>query len=197
MSHDCKLDAVLAEYNDCRGEIKIRIQQRTRMTQFYIIGLTAIIGFAVQSGNYFVMAIAPAYAIFMYSMIIGTYFYTDSLSNYIREEIELKKIPYILDKVPSQMDSLGGKSTLKWKTGWLGWETNFKECLKGDNPIPRKKVLYVFSWGAVFASVVSLGYALFLLKFHIILIFVLVCILLLAYGGMIEWIRRKSYPGKR
>lgn len=196
MSRDCKLDAVLAEYNDCRGEIRIRIQQRTRMTEFYIIGLTAIIGVAVQSGNYLVMAIAPAYAIFMYSMIIGTYFYTDSLSNYIREEIELKKIPYILGKVPPKMDFLGDEPPPKWETRWLGWETNFKKYLKGDNPIPRKKVLYVFSWGVIFASVVSLGYALFLLKFHIILIIVLVCILLLAYGGMIEWIRRKSY-GKR
>lgn len=197
MSHDCKLDAVLAEYNDCRREIRIRIQQRTRMTQFYIIGLTAIIGLAVQSGNYFVMAIAPAYAIFMYSMIIGTYFYTDSLANYIREEIELKKIPYILGKVPHQMDFLGDELTAKWETRWLGWETNFEKCFKGANPIPRKKVLYVFSWGVIFASVVSLGYALFLLKFHIILIIVLVSVLLWTYGGMIEWIRRKSYPGKR
>jgi len=141
----------LTEYSDCREEIKIRIQQRTRMTEFYIIGLTAIAGFAIQSGNYLIMAIAPAYAMFIHALILGTYFYTDSLAHYIREEIELKKIPHILGGVP-QMKSLGKTTSLEWKTGWLGWETNFEACLKGFNPIRRRKILYLFSWGTILTS---------------------------------------------
>ena len=46
---DCRLKAVLAEYDDCRNEIKIRLQERTRMTDFYIVGVAAIASFAAQS----------------------------------------------------------------------------------------------------------------------------------------------------
>lgn len=141
-----KLKTVLAEYNDCRDEIKTRIQQRTRMTEFSILGLAAITGFAIQSGNYSVMSVAPAYTVFIYAMIINTYFYTDSLAHYIREEIELKKIPHILRKVPS-MNFLGEKTTHDWETRWLGWEINYERCLRKRNPLSRKKILHFFSLG--------------------------------------------------
>lgn len=193
---DLKLDAVLSEYDDCRDEIKIRIQQRTRMTEFYIVGLAAIAGFAIQSGNYCIMVIAPAYAVFIYAMIIGTYFYTDSLGNYIREEIELKKIPHILGK-PPPMAFVGEKTSLKWKTGWLAWETNFYEHLTKWRPPSRKKILYLFTWGIISVSTISLIYGLIALEVHIVLVIFLALITLLAYGFVIEWVKRQEYPGKR
>lgn len=195
-SLDRKLKAVLTEYNDCRDEIKTRIQQRTRMTEFFILGLAAIAGFAVQSGNYFIMFIAPAYAVFIYAMIDGTYFYTDSLSHYIREEIELKKIPHILGEVP-QMDFLGKKTALEWKTRWLGWETNFERCLRKWNPVRRRKILYFFSWGIVLVSSISCGYGLTLLKVNTAEIILVALVMLLVYGLIIEWVSRKEYVGKR
>ena len=124
---DRKLQAVLAEYNDCRGEIMIRIQQRTRMTQFYVVGIVAIAGYAVQTRNYFLMLIASAYAMFIYTMIIGTYFYTDALAHYVRDEIESKKIPHILGEVPQKLPVK--ETVIDWETAWLGWETNFEKCL--------------------------------------------------------------------
>lgn len=196
MSLNRKLEAVLAEYSDCREEIKIRIQQRTRMTEFYIIGLTAIAGFAIQGGNYLIMAIAPAYAIFIHALILGTYFYTDSLAHYIREEIELKKIPHILGKVP-EMECLRKKTSLEWKTEWLGWETNFEECLKGLNPIRRRKILYFFSCGTVLISSISFGYGLFLSGLHIGLAIIFASAMFLAYGLIIGLLSLKEYRGKR
>jgi hypothetical protein len=195
-SLDRQLKAVLAEYNDCREEIKIRIQQRTRMTEFYIVGLAAIAGFAIQSRNYCIMVVAPAYAVFIYSMIIGTYFYTDSLGNYIREEIELKKIPYILGKLP-QMVFVGEETSLEWKTGWLAWETNFFERLTKGRPPGRKKMLYVFSWGIILVSTISLIYGLIALEVHFVLVMFLALIMLFAYGFVVEWVRRQEYLGKR
>lgn len=193
---DRKLDAVLSEYDDCRDEIKIRIQQRTRMTEFYIVGLAAIAGFAIQSENYCIMAIAPAYAVFIYSMIIGTYFYTDSLGNYVREEIELRKIPHILGK-PPPMVFLGEETSLEWKTGWLAWETNFYEHLTKWRPPSRKKMLYLFSWGIILVSTISSIYGLTALQVHILLVMFLTLTMLLAYGFIVEWVRRQQYPGKR
>ena len=195
MSLNRKLEAVLAEYSDCREEIKIRIQQRTRMTELYIIGLTAIAGFAIQSGNYLIVAIAPAYTIFIHALILGTYFYTDSLAHYIREEIELKKIPYILGDVP-QMKSHGKTTSLEWKTEWLGWETNFEECLKGFNPIRRRKILYLFSWGTVLISSISFGYGLVLSGLHIGLAIIFASVMFLAYGLIIGWLSLREYRGK-
>lgn len=191
-----KLKTVLAEYNDCRDEIKTRIQQRTRMTEFYILGLAAITGFAIQSGNYFVMSVAPAYTVFIYAMIINTYFYTDSLAHYIREEIELKKIPHILGKVPS-MNFLGEKTTHDWETRWLGWETNYERCLRKQNPLSRKKILHFFSWGIVLVSSISSGYGLILLKADNAQAFFYALTMALAYGTVIEWVSRRKYRGKR
>ena len=166
------------------------------MTEFYIVGLAAIAGFAIQSKNYCIMIVAPAYAVFIYSMIIGTYFYTDSLGNYIREEIELKKIPHILGKLP-QMKFLGDETSLEWKTGWLAWETNFFERLTKGRPPGRKKMLRVFSWGIILVSTVSMIYGLIELEVNTVLIMFLALIMLLTYGFIVEWVRLQKYPGKR
>ena len=195
-NHDDRLKAVLAEYNDCREEIRIRIQQRTRMTEFYIVGVSAIVGLAIQSQNFFLMLVAPAYAIFIYAMLIGTYFYTDSLAHYIREEIELKKIPHILGNVP-QMDFQGNTPILRWQTGWLGWETNYEKVLRERNPLRRKKVLYVFSWGLIIVSSLSLAQGLLLLEFNLCLATVISSVAFIVYGGLIEWMNRLRYSGKR
>ncbi len=164
------------------------------MTEFYIVGLAAIAGFAIQSGNYSIMFIAPAYAIFIYEMILGTYFYTDSLAAYIREEIESKKIPNILGKVPP-IPSLKVQ-TADWKTRWLGWETNFKECLKEKNKVPRKKVLYFFTLGIVLVSTFSTAYGLIQQNISIPLVAFLVLTMLLAYGSITQWILQKSLNNK-
>ena len=194
-SLDRKLQAVLAEYNDCRSEIKLRIQERTRMTEFYIVGIVAIAGYAIQTRNYFLMLIASAYAVFIYAMIVGTYFYTDSLAHYVREEIESKKIPHILGEAPQL--PLVKESVMKWKTAWLGWETNFEECVRRSNPISRRRVLHLFSWGIISISSISLGYGLILAKIDTPLVVSLALIVLLAYGLIIETVSRKEYPGKR
>lgn len=172
------------------------------MTEFYIVGLAAIAGFAIQSKNYCIMVIAPAYAVFIYAMIIGTYFYTDSLGNYIREEIELKKIPHLLGKTPSMgiledNTSQKEKPHLEWKTGWLAWETNFRERLTKGRPPGRKKMLRVFSWGIIVISTISLIFGLIELEVHTVLVTFLALLMVLAYGSVVEWVRRQEYPTKR
>ena len=196
---DSKLKAVLAEYNDCREEIKIRIQQRTRMTQFYIVGVSAIAGLAIQSGNFFVMLVAPAYAIFIYAMFADTYFYTDSLAHYIMEEIELKKIPKILGPVP-KMDFKGtekNKTPYEWQTHWLGWETNYSEVLSKEHPLSRKKILHLFTWGVIIVSSFSIAYGLLLLESSLYRLIVIPLVTLIVYGVLHEWIARLTYKGIR
>lgn len=194
---DSKLKAVLAEYNDCREEIKIRIQQRTRMTQFYIVGVSAIAGLAIQSGNFFVMLVAPAYAIFIYAMFADTYFYSDSLTHYIREEIELKKIPEILGPVPEMHFKGTKKVTYKWQTHWLGWETNYSEVLSKEHPLSRKKILRLFTWGVIIVSSFSIAYGLLLLESSLYILIVIPLVTLIAYGVLHERIARLTYKGIR
>ncbi|UCH57220.1 MAG: hypothetical protein JSV18_07780 [Candidatus Bathyarchaeota archaeon] len=195
-SLDRKLQAVLAEYNDCRNEIKLRIQQRTQLTQFYIVGIVALIGYALQVANSLVWLIASGYAVFMYTMILGTYFYTDSLAQYIREEIEATKIPYILGEVP-KMGSAATQKLLDWETMWLGWEINFERCLKGFNIIRRKRVLRAFTWGVVSISSFCFGYGLLLTETEILPAVLFAFTALLIFGSIIEYVSQKRYPGKR
>lgn len=172
------------------------------MTEFYIVGLAAIAGFAIQSKNYCIMIIAPAYAVFIYAMILGTYFYTDSLGNYIREEIELKKIPDLLGDVSGMV--LHGekvspecKTDIKWETGWLAWETNFCDRLSKGRPPGRKKMLCVFSWGIILVSTISLIFGLVELEVHAVMVMFLALIVFGGFGFLAEWVRRHEYPGKR
>ena len=197
-----QLQAVFTEYNDCRNEIKIRIQQRTQMTQFYIVGIVGIIGYAIQGSNILIWPIAASYAVFMYTMILGTYFYTDSLANYIREEIESKKIPYLLGTVPDDMPEVK-TNVVQWKTLWLGWETNFDQARSGDkslkehNLIRRKKVLHYFSWCIVLVSTVCMAYSLQKTGFETISTILLSFTAVLVFGLIIEIVSRRGYPGKR
>ncbi len=197
-----QLQAVFIEYNDCRNEIKIRIQQRTQMTQFYIVGIVGIIGYAIQGSNFLMWLIASSYAVFMYTMILGTYFYTDSLANYIREEIESKKIPYLLGTVPDDMPEVK-TNVIQWKTLWLGWETNFDQARSGDkslkeyNLIWRKNVLYYFSWCIVLVSTVCMAYSLQKTGFETISTILLSFTAVLVFGLIIEIVTRREYPGKR
>ncbi|MFA5364403.1 MAG: hypothetical protein WC325_04385 [Candidatus Bathyarchaeia archaeon] len=186
-----QLEAVLTEYKDCREEIKLRIQQRTQMTELYIVGLAAIAGFTVQNGNSLLMFVAPAYAIFIYEMIQGTYFYTSCLATYIREEIESKKIPYILGKVPLMQSEM--EQTAKWTTRWLGWETNFNKCLIQKNKMPRNKVLHLFTWTIVFGSTASTVYGLIQQNTNILRVTFVGLLMLLVYGYAIHWIEKKSF----
>lgn len=191
-----KLQVVLAEYNDCRDEIKIRIQQRTQMTQFYIVGIVAIIGYAIQVANCLVWLIASGYAVFMYALILGTYFYSESLALYVREEIESKKIPYILGEI-SKMGSTTKSTLYEWETAWLGWEINYEKCLKESNIIRRKKVLRVFTWGVISISSICLGYGLYQIEVEILPAILFSLAALLAFGTIIEYVSQKGYPGKR
>ena len=124
----------------------------------------------------------------MYAMITGTYFYTDALMTYIREEIELKKIPYLLDKVPA-MASIGKAPAIEWTTQWLGWETNMADRRP---TISRRKILCFFSWGIILISAIATGYSLFLSNIHIMIAIFLALVIVLVYGSAIEYIRRKE-----
>lgn len=148
---DFRLRAVLAEYDDCRSEITLRIQQRTQMTQYYLVGIFALIGYAIQTSNGLVWLIASAYAVFTYTLILGTYFYSAWLSSYIREEIELKKIPYILGEMPD-ITSVYGDKKYNWETRWLGWETNYEKIVRKRNILRRKDILRYFTLGVVCIS---------------------------------------------
>jgi len=121
------------------------------MTQYYLVGIFALIGYAIQTSNGLVWLIASAYAVFTYTLILGTYFYSTWLSSYIREEIELKKIPYILGKMPD-IASVYGDKKYNWETRWLGWETNYEKIIRKRNVLSRKKILRIFTLGVVSIS---------------------------------------------
>lgn len=191
-----KVQVVLAEYNDCRNEIKLRIQQRTQMTQFYIVGIVAIFGYAIQVANSLIWLIASGYAVFMYVQILGTYFYSDSLALYVREEIESKKIPHLLGEI-SNMEPTTKSTLYEWKTAWLGWETNYEKCLKEYNIIRRKRVLRAFTWGVVSISSICLGFGLYQMGADMRPATLFALAVVLVFGTVIEYISRKGYPAKQ
>jgi hypothetical protein len=53
------LDAVIAEYEDLRDEIKRRIDQRMHITELMITIVSTIAGFAVHTGNWIILGVLP------------------------------------------------------------------------------------------------------------------------------------------
>jgi hypothetical protein len=117
MSEDEKkkeLDAVLIEYDDLRDEIKRRIDQRTHITELMITIDGTLAGFAVYTGNWFILGIIPFVSAFCLLNIKASYIIHRRLTRYVSEIIEKQKLPLIF----------GGSDKL-----WISWETFYRKRL--------------------------------------------------------------------
>jgi hypothetical protein len=114
-----KLDAVLSEYNDLRDEIKRRIDQRTQITGLMVTIDGTLAGFAIYTGNLFILGLIPFVSVFCLLNIKSSYIIHKRLTRYIREIIECQKLRRNIFKGSNKL--------------WISWET-FYETVYGDKP---------------------------------------------------------------
>lgn len=121
------IQAVLAEYNDLRDEIKRRIDGRTRMTEIMLTVAGVLSGAAFYAANakidywFLIIGVIPFVAAFCIANIKASYFVHERIRCYIREVIERKKLPEIFTNVlglePCSCHSL-----------WMSWESYYQDC---------------------------------------------------------------------
>ena len=113
MNAELQLQAILAEYNDLRDEIKKRISQRTTLTSFMLGVVGASLGFVASSQRVEFLVVPPGLAIFLIYLIRTSYHITESISFFIRNQTELK-----LNEI------LG---TSRNGNSWINWESWYRE----------------------------------------------------------------------
>jgi len=156
-SRELQFRATLAEYEDCREEIKIRIQERTRHTEIFLTGIPTIFGVALTTGELMITSFAAPFALLIGIIIRGTYFYTDGLAKYIKEVVE-KKV-WQLTGSPATVTLSRGPWT---PPSWLSWESYYSDLLAPENRPDRRKVLYVSIALVQLLSALGLGYGMYL-----------------------------------
>ena len=129
---DLQLQAVLAEYNDLRDEIKRRIDQRTHISYFVIAIILCIFGLYVKSNNPMILVFTPLALIYWLFIVDSSYSVHLNIIGYIRDKIEGIKLPMLIGKVDA-------------KEGWINWETYYFEDKK-KRCSGIFKVFVIFSW---------------------------------------------------
>ena len=128
-----QFQAVLAEYNDLRDEVKRRIDHRTHISYFVIAVILSISGLYIASGNLLLVVLIPSVLIYWLFIISSSYAHHLDIVTYIREEIEGKKLPQLIRE-------FNGK-------GWIAWETYYFD---------RKKI-----YSSRFIVYISLGWTVY------------------------------------
>ena len=129
---ELRVKAVLAEYNDLRDSIKRRVDQRTHISYFVIAIMVGVLGLYVTSENPLILVLAPSVLMYWLSIIDSSYSHNKELTKYIREEIEVKKLPLLIGKV-------------NYEEGWINWETYYSKDDK-KRYSSRFKVYVISSW---------------------------------------------------
>jgi hypothetical protein len=129
---ELRLEAVLAEYNDLRDEIKRRIDQRTHISYFMVAIILVALGLYVTSDNALILVFIPSVLIYWLFIIDSSYSAHLSIIGYIREKIEAKKLPLLIGKVDDE-------------EGWIYWETDYFKTKK-KRYSQRFRVYIIFSW---------------------------------------------------
>lgn len=122
-----KLDAVFEEYKDLRDEIKRRIDQRSQITQLMITFDGTLAGFALYTGNLFILGLVPFVSAFFLHITKASYVIHRRLTRYIREIIEGQKLPNIF----KDSDNLW----ISWETFYMKRISNFERQKGARRPI--------------------------------------------------------------
>lgn len=113
VNNENQLNAVLGEYSTLRDEILVWTRNELTIITAFPSMAIAILGYAIKSGDYTLLFVLPPLAFVGVYLWLADHCMVLSLSTYISEEIEKRKLP----KIIGEMDD---------NSLWIGWDTFVK-----------------------------------------------------------------------
>jgi len=135
---ELRLKAVLTEYRSLRSEGMKNMEMRARVTMIMVSASGIVGAIAIPYKNPFAFAIIPFLALVWAEIIHHSYSVHVKLERYLREHIEGRKIPSLIDRYSDPPN----------QEGWIHWSSQ-------ETPAPALLLVVFAVWSAYAVGVLG------------------------------------------